>query len=244
MYVEKSGDEQGRRVLLLHGGGVGGWMWEPLREHLDSSIRLLVPDLPGHDRSAGEPYLSHENAVRELVRMLEAEPGPVAVVGFSLGAQLATLLAATRPDLVDSVVVISAQTKPTPAPGLTLALLRSTAGLARVDGFARLQAKELFVPANLIDDYLRASRATTTPNLIAVVGENIRFTIPEGWSAYPGRALILAGAREKRFMRSGAELLHAALPGASMEIVADAGHGIPLQRPRWLARRLRRFWES
>ncbi|MBT2484327.1 alpha/beta fold hydrolase [Microbacterium sp. ISL-108] len=65
MYVEKSGDEQGRRVLLLHGGGVGGWMWEPLREHLDSDIRLLVPDLPGHDRSAGEPYLSHENAVRE-----------------------------------------------------------------------------------------------------------------------------------------------------------------------------------
>lgn len=243
MHLETYGDEDGRRVLLLHGGGVAGWMWRPLRAHLDPGIRLLIPDLPGHDHSADEPYSSHESTLHGLISILDGG-GPATVIGFSVGAQLAVLLAATRPDLVDGVVVISAQAKPTPAPDLTLGLLRSTAGLARVDWFARLQAKELLIPAGLMDDYLRTSRAMTSSNLLSMVGENIRFAIPDGWSRYPGRALILAGAREKPFMRSSAELLQRGLRGSSIEIVADAAHGIPLQHPHLLAKRLERFWDA
>lgn len=238
MHVERDGDPQGLRVLLLHGGGVAGWMWTPLREHLDPRTRLLIPDLPGHDRSAQEPYVSHESTVRDLVSILEADgSATTTVVGFSLGAQLAVLLAAERPDLVDRVIVISAQAQPTPAPGLTLALLRSTSGLARVRWFARLQAKELFIPPALLDDYVRTSAAMTSQSLVAAVGENIRFAVPDGWSTFPGRALILAGSREKNLMRSSAETLHGSLPGSALEFVPDAGHGIPLQQPALLARK-------
>ena len=148
------------------------------------------------------------------------------------------LIAAKRPDLVDRVVVISAQAEPTPAPGLTLALLRSTSGLARVRWFARLQANELFIPPVLLDDYLRTSAAMTSQSLVAAVGENIRFTVPDRWSSFPGQALILAGSREKALMRASAEALHASLPGSALEFVQDAGHGIPLQQPRLLGRRL------
>lgn len=239
MHVEHHGSPQGARILLLHGGGVAGWMWTPLREHLDPRMRLLIPDLPGHDRSAQEPYTSHENTVRDLISILEGDgAAPTTVVGFSLGAQLAVLIAAKRPDLVDRVVVISAQAEPTPAPGLTLALLRSTSGLARVRWFARLQANELFIPPVLLDDYLRTSAAMTSQSLVAAVGENIRFTVPDRWSSFPGQALILAGSREKALMRASAEALHASLPGSALEFVQDAGHGIPLQQPRLLGRRL------
>ncbi|ANJ27322.1 alpha/beta fold hydrolase [Agromyces aureus] len=245
MHVERVGDESGRRVLLLHGGGVAGWMWRPLRAHLGPGNHLLIPDLPGHDRSADEPYRSHERVLSSLSSVLDEDGDrPATVIGFSLGAQLALLLAARRPDLVDRVVVISAQAKPSPAPGLTLGLLRSTAGLARVDWFARLQAKEMFIPAELMGDYLRTSRAMTSSNLVAMVGENIRFAIPDGWSRFPGRALILAGSLEKPFMRSSAELLQRARRSSSMEIVEDAAHGIPLQHPQFLAKRLERFWDS
>ncbi|UYO96923.1 alpha/beta hydrolase [Microbacterium sp. M28] len=239
MHLERHGEVSRPRLLLLHGGGVAGWMWTPLREHLDPRTRLLIPDLPGHGRSAAEPYTSHEDAVRELETILEGDgPGPTTVVGFSLGAQLTVMLAAQRPDLVDRVVVISAQTLPTPAPDLTLALLRSTSGLARVRWFARLQAKELFIPPALLDDYLRTSAAMTSRSLVAAVGENIRFTIPDGWRAFPGRASVLAGSREKPLMRRSAQALHRALPGSTWEIVPDAGHGIPLQQPQLLARKL------
>lgn len=239
MHVSTLGDERGRPVLLLHGGGVAGWMWDPMIERLGDGFRLLVPDLPGHDRSADEEYRSHDQAVSELVPLLERSgSGPAAVVGFSLGAQLAVLLAARHPELVERVAVISAQARPIPAPRLTLALLGATAGLAKRDWFARLQAKELFVPPELLDDYLRTSAGISRSTLLAAVGENIRFTIPSGWSEFPGRALVLAGSRERPIMRASAGALHDALPGSEHEIVDGAGHGLPLQRPEWTARRL------
>ncbi|CAL9587122.1 2-succinyl-6-hydroxy-2,4-cyclohexadiene-1-carboxylate synthase [Nocardiopsis dassonvillei] len=243
MYVGKFGPEGAPTVLLLHGGGVAGWMWEPLRVRLGDGLRLVVPDLPGHDRSADEPYRSHERTVRELAGVLaqERSDGPAAVVGFSLGAQLAVLLAAHRPDLVDRAVVVSAQAVPTPFPSFTVGLVGATSGLARRRWFARLQARELFVPEALMEDYLRTSATISRPTLTAVVGENIRFTVPGGWPRFPGRALVLAGARERGLMRDSARALHEALPGSGLAVVGECGHGIPLQRPEWLAERLREW---
>lgn len=240
MYVRTIGPSGGRPVLLLHGGGVGGWMWEPMWEHLDPGLRLIVPDLPGHDHSAGEPYVSHEQTVAELAGLIEEEATePVAVIGFSLGAQLAILLAAARPDLVDRVCVVSAQAIPTRSPGLTLVLLGATASLARREWFAKLQAKELFVPESLLDDYLRTSTKISRQTLIAAVGENIRFTAPPGWADFSGPALVLVGDRERGVMKRSAESLSAALAGSELEVIAGCGHGAPLQRPEWFAQRVR-----
>lgn len=241
MFVKRFGEAGDRAVLLLHGGGVGGWMWDPVRVHLDAGLRLrlVVPDLPGHDHSADEDYVSHDETLAGLESLIESESGPVAVVGFSLGAQLAILLAARRPDLVDRVVIVSAQARPTPAPGLTLALLGATAGLAKQEWFAKLQAKELFVPDELLADYVRTSATVSRRTLLAAVGDNIRFEIPPEWSSFPGRALVLAGSQERAVMKESARMLHDALPGSALELVEGSGHGIPLQQPAWFATRLR-----
>ncbi|QUX24668.1 MULTISPECIES: alpha/beta fold hydrolase [Nocardiopsis] len=241
MYVRTFGPPEAPAVLLLHGGGVAGWMWDPLRERLGDGLRLIVPDLPGHGGSSGEPYRSHDRTVRELAGLLAREnpDGPAAVVGFSLGAQLAVLLAASRDDLVDRAVVVSAQAVPTPFPALTVGLVGATAGLARRRWFARLQAKELFVPESLMEDYVRTSAGISRRTLTAAVGENIRFTVPAGWAGFPGRALVLAGERERGLMLDSARVLHGALPGSGLAVVGECGHGIPLQRPGWLAERLR-----
>ncbi|MBY0689008.1 alpha/beta hydrolase [Microbacterium marinilacus] len=249
MHVGRFGAPGGRTLLLLHGGGVGGWMWEPLRRHLDPGLRLIVPDLPGHDRSAGLPYVSHERTAAALAAIVERKAaGPVAVVGFSLGAQLTVALAASRPDLVERAAVISAQAIPTRGAGATSALLAAAAPLARKRWFARLQARQLFVPDELLDDYLRASARISRRTLVSAVGDNIRFTVPSGWRAFSGPALILAGERERAVMIRSARLLHVELDGSELdgreldgrelEIVPGCGHGIPLQRPGWLARRL------
>lgn len=147
IVVDEFGDRNGTPVLLLHGGGVAGWMWRPLIEQMGAGYRFLVPDLPGHDRSAHADYESHERTIEALVEALQhREDRPVAVVGFSLGAQLAVLLAVRRPDLVSHVGIISAQAEPSRWPNATLALLRTAAPLAKREWFARAQAKELFIP--------------------------------------------------------------------------------------------------
>ncbi|WP_407360739.1 alpha/beta fold hydrolase [Microbacterium sp. LBN7] len=238
MHIDRFGPEGGTPLLLLHGGGVAGWMWEPMRAHLDEGHRVLVPDLPGHGRSADQTYTSHDDVLPALEELLEGEGRPATVVGFSLGAQLAVLLAARRPDLVEKVIVVSAQAIPMRAVGPTLALLGATAGLARQEWFAKLQARELFVPPEHLDDYVRTSAGISRATLLNAVEENLRFTPPDGWRHFPGAALVLAGSKEKTLMRRSSAALHEALPQSERETIAGCGHGIPLQRPAWFAQRV------
>lgn len=217
-------------------------MWTPLVEQLESQCRLLIPDLPGHDHGSAESYRSHEETTATIASLLEARSSESAiVVGFSLGAQLSVLLAARYPHLVRDVVVISAQARPTPFQGATLALLRMTASLAKNKRFARLQAKELIVPESLMDDYMRTSRGITPPTLLAAVGENIRFTIPKGWAEFAGRSLVLVGDDERSMMKESARLLASTHGRGELVVAEGCGHGIPLQQPELLARHIERW---
>ncbi len=186
--------------------------------------------------------MSHEETVAALVPLLEQETQPATVVGFSLGAQLAVLLAARRPDLVADAVVISAQAEPLRAVGPTLALLRLTAGLARNERFARLQARELFIPDALLPRYLETSAAISRTTLLRAVEENLRFTPPPAWRAHPGTALILVGAEEKPMMRRSAALLDRVHPRSTLEVAEGCGHGIPCNGRRSSPRVWRSAW--
>ncbi|MBO1768950.1 alpha/beta fold hydrolase [Agrococcus sp. TF02-05] len=235
MHVDETGPAGAPPLLLLHGGGVGGWMWRPTLAALRHPVRALVPDLPGHGRSASDPYRSHAETLAGLEALLEERASSGAVVaGFSLGAQLAVLLAARRPELVADAVVVSAQAAPLPLAGPTLALLGLTAPLARVPWFARLQARELLVPDELLPEYLAGSAAITRETLLASVGENLRFAVPEGWGE-SGSALVVVGGAERRVMRDSARLLHDAHPGSELRVVPRAGHGLPLEHPERMA---------
>ena len=234
MHISRFGPKEGPPVLLLHGGGVAGWMWNSLRSSLASKHNVVVPDLPGHGQSADEPYRSHTETVVALSRMLSHGcPTPAAVIGFSLGAQLAIELASKHPALVDRAMIVSAHAKMMPFTGLTLGALGAAAPLARNRRFARIQARELFVPPELMEDYLHTSANITKATLLAAVGDNMRFELPASWSEFRGQTLVMVGRRERALMRDSATAIHTALPGSEIEIVDGCGHGIPLQRPVW-----------
>ncbi len=178
-----------------------------------------------------------------MARVLEERaPHGAMVAGFSLGAQLAILLAATRPDLVTDAVIVSAQAEPLRFPRATLGLLAATAPLARQRWFARLQAKELFIPEELLADYLRDSARMSRATLLASVGENVRFTLPAGWADFKNPALVMVGERERKLMHDSARAIHGSLPGSRLISVPDCGHGIPLQRPDLFAQILADRW--
>lgn len=240
MFVAEYHPERPRTVVLLHGGGVAGWMWEPLRTELGDEYHLIVPDLPGHDHSADEDYVSHEQTLKQLRAMLaERATGPVPVVGFSLGAQLALAFASESPELVSGVVSISALAIPSRAPGLTRVLLSSTAGLAKSERFANAQARALGVPPTLVPDYLRTSESISKTTLLTVVAANGAFAPPSGWERFTGAAIVLAGGREPRPVQRSARLLHAANPRSTLEVDPDAGHTLPFSNPTLVARSIR-----
>lgn len=240
MYVRETGNADGPVLLLIHGGGVAGWMWKAQIDHFGARFRILVPDLPGHDHSRDVAFTTSAAVVAELAAHLGRLPAgtDVTVAGFSLGAQLALELASSHPGLVTRVVVTSALTGGIPLPSLSHGLIRLTAPLARQTWFARLQAKSLYIPDDLLDDYLRTSKNLPAESLVALTRANADFRTPPAWPAFPGAALLLAGAKEPRSLREGMRQLAHDHPRSELIIHEDAGHGLPLRYPEWFDTRV------
>jgi pimeloyl-ACP methyl ester carboxylesterase len=114
IYVESAGS--GRPVLFLHTAGADSRQFHGQLADvaLVAEWRLIAPDMPFHGRSMppegwlGEPYrLSGARYVGWCAAIIEQVIGEKAIVaGGSMGAALALLLAAERPDLVAGVIAI------------------------------------------------------------------------------------------------------------------------------------------
>jgi len=96
-------------LLALHGWMDNAASFVPLAGCLDG-VRLIAPDMAGHGRSAHRPasvpydfagYLSDVVATMDSLALEQ-----VALVGHSMGAGLASLLAATFPERVSKLVLI------------------------------------------------------------------------------------------------------------------------------------------
>lgn len=93
-------------VVLVHMLGRSKDDWQSLAERLeDADIMVLALDLRGHGRSAGSmatlpPMVGDvASAVAWLAARPNARPGAIAIVGASLGANLAALAAADLPSV-------------------------------------------------------------------------------------------------------------------------------------------------
>lgn len=93
IHVESRGD--GPPLVLLHGWGLNGRVFDGLVRELARGHRVVVPDLPGHGRSRFDAQAAGFDAQVAALRV-HVPPGSV-IVGWSLGGQFALALAASMP---------------------------------------------------------------------------------------------------------------------------------------------------
>jgi pimeloyl-ACP methyl ester carboxylesterase len=108
---ELAGPEAGPLVLLLHGGTVPMWTWDPQLPALHAAgFRTLRYDMYGRGRSDCPP-LVYDRALfrRQLLELLERLDilEPFHLAGFSFGGATAVNFAAHRPEQVLSLALIS-----------------------------------------------------------------------------------------------------------------------------------------
>ncbi|SIG55779.1 3-oxoadipate enol-lactonase [Mycobacteroides abscessus subsp. abscessus] len=91
-------------VVLLHGVGLDRTVWARVEALL--CRRTMALDLPGH---GAQPPLTAPTTLAEMAAdvALRLPPGPVHLVGFSLGALIAQKLAVTQPGRVRSLTCVS-----------------------------------------------------------------------------------------------------------------------------------------
>lgn len=130
----RSGTEGGARVLALHGWLDNAASFIPLSAHL-RGLDLVMLDLPGHGRSAHLPagadynLMVTTNAVLDVADALGWDR--FALLGHSMGAGIASMLAAALPQRVERLVAIEALGSLADSTERTAARLREGVAAAR-----------------------------------------------------------------------------------------------------------------
>jgi len=120
LFVRRVVDPPAPPVLLLHGLGVGGSIWQSFARRLLPHLAAVAPDLRGHGQSdAPDSGYAPTDYANDLLELIEAElqprrqaqgqgqgRTPVPIVGHSLGALVAMAMAELRPDLVSWLVLL------------------------------------------------------------------------------------------------------------------------------------------
>lgn len=239
---------EGHPLLLLHGftGSAGSWSLQ--LDHWAARHRVIAPDLLGHGGSdaPADPkrYALGEQAsdLADLVELLEAVPADV--VGYSMGARLALVLAQQHPGLVGRLVLES------PSAGIADAVARAQRrdaddALAReveilgiqafVDRWERLPMFQTHarLPEEA-QDRLRRERLAQDPIGLAAslrgAGQGSMEPLHQRLAEITVPTLVLAGALDDAGI-ARARIVADAVPDASLEIIAGAGHTPHLEQP-------------
>ena len=250
IHVETTG--AGPAVVLVHGLGLTGALWNRFVERFGDGYRLIRVDL----RSAGQ---SEEAAPRDLTLERWAddvegvldhlEVDRAVVVGHSLGASVALKFAFERPDRVRGLVLVNAD------PNLSNLGPRMLASVDRIeahglDGWLEqfwsknppfsaaslrrdggvLDEYRTLLAANVASNYIRQCRAiAAAEDLDSRLGE---LTCP---------VLVLLGGDDDRTLPEHGRALANAIPSGRLVELPDVGHTIPLEAPDDLVDAVRSF---
>ncbi|WP_010268911.1 alpha/beta fold hydrolase [Paenibacillus senegalensis] len=232
VHYRTLGDFQLPSIVLLHGGGLSGRMWDEVALHL-KDYHVIIPDLPGHGESS-EIALSLEDCTQKLFKLtLEAAnpDQPVHLVGLSLGGAIALHLMHEEPQRFSRVVISG-----------------TSSGLSRAEAFinnlnapmyrwlpaawlAALTIKSLDIPerfrSQLIQDTIPMQPAT----IKAMSRILMEFKLPQ---APAPDLLVLVGEKETRLAIQSARKLCRQLHCEGRK-VPRAGHAWNFQMPHSFA---------
>jgi pimeloyl-ACP methyl ester carboxylesterase len=232
-YYEIEGD--GAPLVLLHGGMCAIETFDGLRRALVNQYQVILPERRGHGRTPDVegPY-SYDQFADDTTAFLDSLGLTHAhLVGFSDGATVALLVALRRPDLVATLTHIG---QPVNQDGIQPELC----GVLTLDrmpqGMLPPVLRELYEAVSpdgadhwdiVLDKTWQMIRtepnldmheltAVTTPTLVVVADHDIPTV-------------------------AHAEHMSDTLPNGSLEVVPNATHGLPMEKPDVLARLLEDF---
>lgn len=227
-------------IVLVHGCGTDAHFWDELLPHL-GGVDAVAGSLPGRLDTGGEPCSTAAHAARWLCDWMRVRSIDAAiVVGHSFGG----------------AVAIEAALDPGDARIAGLGLVATGARLRVLP--AILQAARDAVRTGSPADLSRwAYRPDTDPALVRRVEAKARrvpvATTAADWLACNAfdrmgrldeldqRTLVVTGIDDALTPPKYARYLVDHITNAELELVADAGHMLPVERPAVLAAALRRF---
>ncbi|SNR65262.1 pimeloyl-[acyl-carrier protein] methyl ester esterase [Methylobacillus rhizosphaerae] len=250
---------KGQPLVLIHGWGMHGGVWQPLVKKLSQSFELHIVDLPGmglsHDMAA-------ENLDDMVAALLPVLPQRANVLGWSLGGLVAQRLAMQHPALVEKLVLVGStprfvNTAPDdPQPwqyGMAAAVFQKFAQQVGADyaatliKFLTLQCMGANDARSTIKQLRQALAGRPVPSPLALESALNVLLQNDLRSDLPGLqqpVLLIHGDRDTLAPVQAANWLVQHLPHARLRVISGAGHAPFLSHTAQFIESVRDFLES
>ncbi|MDQ2908710.1 MAG: alpha/beta hydrolase [Candidatus Eremiobacteraeota bacterium] len=246
-YLDR-GPQGGTPLLFLHGWQGAGAIWTLVIDELTARWRTISVDLRGFagSNAAPGPYTvdAFANDLSDLLAALDLDP--LVVVGHSMGAAVAQRFAIDRPEAVEGLVLVApvAARGPEFSPQLE-AMFRATVGdpVKTNAWLAKLTYRE---PPPHITALLRGAAATAPPRVALESFDSwSRLSFEAEARTIESPTLVIAPEHDRPMTPQWVRASVAdVIAGSRLEIVAEAGHYVPLEQPRAIAARIEAFVAS
>jgi 3-oxoadipate enol-lactonase len=235
----RSGDPNGRPVVLLHAFPMSAAMWEPQNGAL-KGYDVWAPNLRGFGKTAlNGPWLI-EHAAQDV---LETVPPKAVFVGLSMGGYVALQIAAAAADRVKGLVLCDTRAEPDAN--------ENKAKRAAAIDFVGKNGVEAFLGPFLKDavhnqavlPFLKGVAAKSTPEAVMTALAALAAR-PDGVPALSKIVVptaILVGSQDKITPLPLSEAMRSRIPGAELHIIPDAGHFSNAENPAVFNERLLSF---
>jgi pimeloyl-[acyl-carrier protein] methyl ester esterase len=251
LYIETQG--QGPDLVLLHGWGLHGGIWEGIAPPLARDFTLHRVDLPGHGRSANLAGDYTLEAVAEAV--LAAVPTQAHWLGWSLGGRVAMQAALLAPARISKLIAVAASPRFLAEPGSHWPGVEPQV----LEGFARgleqdyrktlqqflaiqaLGSERAKQEIRLLREGLFAHGEPALAALRGALGILQSADLREQLPAIHCPTLFLAGERDTLMPVEAAQLSAQMIPHARLEVVAGAGHAPFISHPDIFLHHVRQF---
>jgi pimeloyl-[acyl-carrier protein] methyl ester esterase len=229
------------RLVLLHGWGLNGAVFETLAQQLAAGFEVQCLDLPGHGRSSADVAVL-EQGIDALAATLATElategAGPLQLLGWSLGGMAALAMAARDPQRIARLTLIAT----TPCfvarddwtHGLAPAVLENFATQLRTDyrrtvhEFLELQVRGSAQAAGTLQQLQQAldAQGSATPRALAAGLDLLRnVDLRPRLAQVSTPTLVIGGQYDRVTPPWAGRALAAALPRGEYREIARAGH--------------------
>lgn len=229
-YVDEGPSSDSPPIVLLHGmlGDLSNWA-ESIKFLADRDYRVLVPVLPVYELPIKQTSV---NGLADYVYAFLAvmSLGQVALVGNSLGGQVALLFALSYPDAVAALVLSGSS-------GIYEAEMGSSTPRRRDKDFIRERAAlTFFDPVHATDDLVdemfriinnRAQVARLIKMARSTKKETVRFRLAD----IEAPTLLIWGLNDLITPPEVAEEFRAQIPHSELHFISECGHAPMIEHP-------------
>lgn len=237
-------------LLIVHGLFGSARNWGAIQRRLADSRRVVAVDQRNHGESFRTETQTYPDMAADLAEVIESQGVPFDVVGHSMGGKAAMMLALTRPDLVNRLVV--ADIAPVAYGHSNRHLVHAMEGLdltgltQRGEADRRLQADvpDAGTRAFLLQSLdLKDNPPRWRLNLPVLDAEMDKIVgWPDGVTGrYDGPTLFLSGALSDYVRPEHRDKIKTLFPQAMMAKLPGAGHWLHAEKPREFEAAIRAF---